>query len=188
MQWMGIWNHRISPSNEYEVVLHNGMVCSHAVTQAFIRLSKSGSTRAMVTGCQYFRMPVHCIWSGSNTLYVFHMMCKQLWMGMEPQPLHNGMVCSPAVTQAYSRLSKSRLTRAMVTGCRCFHIPIHCIQSGSNTLYVKLINLKRTLFDLAGTKNSSWTDRPRKSGRFEIKRFYVLSTLIIIKHAISSDW
>ena len=25
-------------------------------------------------------------------------MCKQLWMGMEPQPLHNGMVCSPAVT------------------------------------------------------------------------------------------
>ncbi len=28
-------------------------------------------------------------------------MCKQLWMGMEPQPLHNGMVCSPAVTQAF---------------------------------------------------------------------------------------
>jgi len=26
---------------------------------------------------------------------------------MEPQPLHNGMVCSPAVTQAFSRLSKS---------------------------------------------------------------------------------
>jgi hypothetical protein len=42
----------------------------------------------------------------------------------------------------------------------------------SNLLkYLRLINLKRTLFDLAGTKNSSWTDRPQKSGRFEIKRF-----------------
>ena len=29
-------------------------------------------------------------------------MFKQLWMGMELQPLHNGMVCSPAVTQAFS--------------------------------------------------------------------------------------
>ena len=51
-------------------------------------------------------------------------------------------------------------------------------------VYVRLINLKRRVFDLAGTKNSSWTDRPRKSGRFEIKRFQVLSTLISIKHAI----
>ncbi len=35
-------------------------------------------------------------------------MCKQLWMGMEPQPLHNGMVCIPAVTQtlAFSWLPK----------------------------------------------------------------------------------
>jgi hypothetical protein len=42
----------------------------------------------------------------------------------------------------------------------------------SNLLeYLRLINLKRTLFDLAGTKNSSWTDRPQKSGRFEIKWF-----------------
>jgi len=55
------------------------------------------------------------------------LMCKQLWMGMEPQPLHNGMVCSPAVTQAFSRLSKSGTTRAMVTGCQWFHMPIHCI-------------------------------------------------------------
>jgi hypothetical protein len=52
---------------------------------------------------------------------------------------------------------------------------------------IRLINLKRRVFDLAGTKNSSWTDRPRKSGQFEIKRFQVLSTLISIKHAISSD-
>ena len=37
--------------------------------------------------------------------------------------------------------------------------------------YLRLINLKRRVFDLAGTKNSSWTDRPQKSGRFEIKRF-----------------
>jgi hypothetical protein len=39
----------------------------------------------------------------------YTLMCKQLWMGMEPQPLHNGMVCSPAVTQtlAFSRVSKS---------------------------------------------------------------------------------
>jgi hypothetical protein len=36
---------------------------------------------------------------------------------------------------------------------------------------IRLANLKRRVFDLAGTKNSSWTDRPRKSGRFEIKRF-----------------
>jgi len=59
-------------------------------------------------------------------------MCKQLWMGMELQPLYNGMVCSPAVTQqAFCRLSKSGSTRAMVTGCRWFHMPIHCIWSGS---------------------------------------------------------
>ena len=51
-------------------------------------------------------------------------------------------------------------------------------------LYIRLINLKRTLRDLAGTKNSSWTDRPRKSGRFEIKRFQVLSTLISINHIV----
>jgi hypothetical protein len=37
-------------------------------------------------------------------------------MGMEPQPLHNGMVCSQAVNQAFSQLSKSGSTRAMVTG------------------------------------------------------------------------
>jgi hypothetical protein len=55
------------------------------------------------------------------------LMCMQLWMGMEPQPLNNGMVCSPAVTQAFSRLSKSGSTRAMVTGCRWFHMPVHCI-------------------------------------------------------------
>ena len=42
---------------------------------------------------------------------------------------------------------------------------------GHNTSHIRLINLKRTLRDLAGPKNSSWTDRPRKSGRFEIKRF-----------------
>jgi hypothetical protein len=53
-------------------------------------------------------------------------MCKQLWMGMEPQPLHNGMVCSPAVTQAFSQLSKSGSTRAMVKGCQWFHMPNHC--------------------------------------------------------------
>ena len=29
-----------------------------------------------------------------------------------------------------------------------------------NCLYIRLINLKRTLLHLAGTKNSSWTDRP----------------------------
>ena len=29
---------------------------------------------------------------------------------------------------------------------------------------IRLFNLKRTLFDLAGTTNSSWTDRPQKSG------------------------
>ena len=42
---------------------------------------------------------------------------------------------------------------------------------------IRLINLKRRVFDLAGTKNSSWTDRRRKSGQFEIKRFQVLSTV-----------
>ena len=33
-------------------------------------------------------------------------MCKQLWMGMEPQPLHNGMVCSPTATQAFSLIER----------------------------------------------------------------------------------
>ena len=54
--------------------------------------------------------------------------------------------------------------------------------------HIRLINLKLRVLHLAGTKNSSWTDRRRKSGRFEIKRFQVLSTLIRIKHAISSNW
>jgi len=36
---------------------------------------------------------------------------------------------------------------------------------------IRLYNLKRTLLHLAGTKNSSWTDRSLKSGRFEINRF-----------------
>ena len=29
-------------------------------------------------------------------------MCNELWMGMEPQPLHNGMIQSPDVTQDFS--------------------------------------------------------------------------------------
>ncbi len=58
---------------------------------------------------------------------------------------------------------------------------------GNISLKIILIYLKCTLFDLAGTTNSSWTDRCGKSGRFEIKLFQVLSTMISIKHAISSD-
>ena len=38
-------------------------------------------------------------------------------------------------------------------------------------LIIRLFNLKRRVLHLAGTKNSSWTDRCQKSGRFEIKRF-----------------
>jgi len=112
--------------------LHNGIVCSPAVTQAFSRLSKSGSTRAMVKCCRWFHMPIHCIWISSYILYVLQigstLMCRQFWMGMEPHSLPNGMVCSPAVTQqAFSRLSKSGTTRAMITSCQWFHMPIHCI-------------------------------------------------------------
>ena len=29
-------------------------------------------------------------------------MCNELWMEIEPQPLHNGMIQSPAVTQDFS--------------------------------------------------------------------------------------
>ena len=36
------------------------------------------------------------------------------------------------------------------------------------SVHLRLINLKRRVLHLAGTKNSSWTDRCRKSGRFEI--------------------
>ena len=55
--------------------------------------------------------PLHMKWF--IHLMCSTLMCKQLWMGMEPQPLHNGMVCSPAVTQAFSRLSKSGSTERL---------------------------------------------------------------------------
>ncbi len=51
---------------------------------------------------------------------------------------------------------------------------------------LRLFNQKGTLFDLAGTKNSSRTDRLRKKGRFEINRFQFFSTLISIKRPQSS--
>jgi len=51
---------------------------------------------------------------------------------------------------------------------------------------IRLFNKKGTLFDLAGTKNSSRTDRRRKKGRFEINRFQFFSTLISIKRPQSS--
>jgi hypothetical protein len=57
------------------------------------------------------------------------------------------------------------------TGCKSFFSLIFVYKVTSMNSYIRLINLKRRVFDLAGTKNSSWTDRPRKSGRFEIKRF-----------------
>jgi len=53
-------------------------------------------------------------------------------------------------------------------------------------LYLRLYNLKRQCLYLAGTKNSSWTDRGRKSGRFERERFQVFSTMISIKRAMLS--
>jgi len=46
---------------------------------------------------------------------------------------------------------------------------------------IRLFNQKGTLLDLAGTKNSSRTDRRRKKGRFEINRFQFFSTLISIQ-------
>jgi hypothetical protein len=54
-------------------IMQYHFICSGcAYAQAFSWLSKSGSTRAMVTGCWWFHMPVHCIQSSSNTLYVLH--------------------------------------------------------------------------------------------------------------------
>ena len=53
--------------------------------------------------------------------------------------------------------------------------------------YLRLKNLKHRVLHLAGTKNLSWTDRCQKSGRFEIKQFQVLSTMISNKYAILSD-
>ena len=83
-------------------------------------------------------MPIHCILSGSYTLYVLHIDVQAALdgYGASTTEYGNGMVCSPAVTQAFSRLSKFGSTRAMVTGCRWFHMPIHCIWSGPYTLNV----------------------------------------------------
>ena len=124
--------------------LHNGMVWSPAVTQAFSQLSKSGSTRAMATGCWWFHMPIHFIYIGSYTLYVLHIDVQAALdgYGASTTAYGNGMVCSPALTQAFSRLSKSGSKRAMVTGCRWFHMPIHCIWSGPYTLYVLHIDVQ----------------------------------------------
>ena len=65
------------------------------------------------------------------------------------------------------------------------------LEEWSSDLYsivqLRLIYLKRRVLHLAGTKNSSWTDRCRKSGRFEIKRFQVLTTVISMKRAVLSD-
>ena len=125
--------------------LHAGMVCSTAVTQAFIRLSKSGSTRVMVTGCRGSICPSTAYEVVQTPYMCSTFMCMQLWMGMEPQTLHNGMICSPADTQAFRRPSKSGSSRAMVTNCPWFHMPIHYIWSGSNTLYVLHIDMHASL-------------------------------------------
>ena len=43
-------------------------------------------------------------------------MCNQLRMGMEPQPLHNGVIQSPAVTQDFIPDFKLRSTRVTRMG------------------------------------------------------------------------
>ncbi len=59
--------------------------------------------------------------------------------------------------------------------------------SNCGVSHLRLFNLKRRVLHLAGTKNSSWTDRCQKIGRFEIKRFRVLTTVISMKCAVLSD-
>jgi len=70
------------------------------------------SRAVVVTGCRWFHMLIHSDGSicPSTAYEVVHtpymcstLMCKQLWMGMEPQPLHNGMVCSPARLHPHPR-------------------------------------------------------------------------------------
>ncbi len=71
-------------------------------------------------------------------------MYKQLWMGMEPQPLHNCMVCIPAVWPKVSA-DWHGSTWAVVTGCRWFQIPILCIWSGSYKLNLLNIDVQAAL-------------------------------------------
>jgi hypothetical protein len=102
---------------------------------------------------------------------------KKLWISTSMSACHllfhhEDSVCDPQ-TLVPSESWDSQLSPCVI-----------CV--GGRTDYLRLCNLKHRV--LAGTKNSSWTDRCQKSGRFEIKRFLVLSTLISIKHAILSDW
>ena len=55
-------------------------------------------------------------------------------------------------------------------------------------LNLRLFNQKRRVLHLAGKKKLSWTDRRRKSGRFEIKRFLVLSTLTTLRGSSPTIW
>jgi len=126
--------------------LHNGMVYSPTVTQAFSWLSKSGSTRAVVMGCQWFHILVHCTWSSWNTLYVLHIDVHSALDGY-------GASTTSSVTQAFSRLSKSGSTRAVVMGCWWFHMPIHCIWSGWNPLYVLHIDVQAALDGYGASTN-----------------------------------
>ena len=53
------------------------------MTHAFSQLSKSGSTKIMVTGCRWFHICSSTAYEVVPTPYVWSiLMCKQLWMGV----------------------------------------------------------------------------------------------------------
>jgi hypothetical protein len=81
--------------------LHNEMVCSPSVTQTpTVKIWENKGNGNGFTDGSICPSTAYEVVQTSYMCYT--LMCKQLWMGMEPQSLHNGMICSPAVTQAFS--------------------------------------------------------------------------------------
>ena len=78
--------------------LHNGMVCSPSVTQTpTVKIWENKGDGNGFTDDSICPSTAYEVVQTSYMCYT--LMCKQLWMAKEPQPLHNGMVCSPSVTQ-----------------------------------------------------------------------------------------
>jgi hypothetical protein len=55
------------------MVAETAFVAATAATDAEVAVAvATAAMMAMVTGCQWFHMPIHCILSSSNALYVLH--------------------------------------------------------------------------------------------------------------------
>ncbi len=115
--------------------LHTSIISSPAVTRFSSKYPKSWPISVVVTAWWRIHLPIHSSYECCQTPCIcLKWMWEPFHVGLEPQPLHNGNVCCPAVTQFSSRYPKSWPTSVVVMAWWHIHLSIHSIWMLPNTL------------------------------------------------------